>query len=117
VIIKTGKFGGYVECGDKRISVKSITKPISEISLEDVMPLLDPKEYDPLPTPTGKNIMRVLTPELSVRRGKFGAYLFYQTRAMSKPAFYPLKGFKEGFAVCNSETLIEWVRTTHRIPV
>jgi DNA topoisomerase-1 len=117
VILKTGKFGGYIECGDKRISVKSISKPLGEISLEDVMPLLQPDPSDPLPIPTGKNVLRVLTPELSVRRGRFGAYLFYQRRDMSKPAFYPMKGFREGFAVCNKETLLEWARTTHKIAV
>lgn len=117
VILKTGKFGAYVECGDKRVSVKSVAKPLNAISLADVIPLLNPQPTDPLPTPTGKNILRVLTPELSVRRGKFGAYLFYQRRDMNKPEFYPIKGFKEGFAVCNSETLIEWARTTHKIAV
>jgi topoisomerase IA-like protein len=121
VTLKTGRYGAYVECGEKRISVKAIEKPLSEITFDDVLPFLDP-EQDPAGAGTAalaanKNVLRVLTPVLSIRRGRFGPYAFYQRPDMGKPSFHSLKGFKEGFAVCNSETLIDWLRTKYNIQV
>ena len=60
-------------------------------------------------------MIRELTPELSIRNGKYGAYIFYKTPSMKKPKFFALKGFKESYRFCQKDVLMEWIRTTHQI--
>jgi topoisomerase IA-like protein len=102
VYLKSGKFGPYVECGDKRESVKSLEKPLDQIVLEDVLPLLQGEEKQ------DKNILRKITDDMSVRRGKFGNYVFYKTAQMAKPEFINIKKFKECPITCAPELLINW---------
>ena len=104
--LKMGKFGAYVEYGDdKKVSLNKLKKQLDKIVLEDVVPFLE--EEKPATT-----VLRVLTPTLSVRNGKFGPYIFYKTEKMKKPKFFDLKGFDQGFG---SDDLLEWIKTTHGV--
>jgi DNA topoisomerase I len=60
-------------------------------------------------------MIRELTPDLSIRNGKYGGYIFYKTASMKKPKFFALKGFKESYRFCQKDVLMEWIRTTHQI--
>jgi hypothetical protein len=60
-------------------------------------------------------MIRELTPDLSIRNGKYGGYIFYKTPSMKKPKFFALKGFKESYRFCQKDVLMEWIRTTHQI--
>lgn len=118
VLLKNGRFGLYLENGEKKISLKTLKIPADKITLGDVMPFLS----SPNGVVTGanivnKSILRVLTPELSIRKGKYGAYIFYQRGDMKTPEFFSIKGFSQGFAACNSEDLIEWIRDKYKIEV
>ena len=105
--LKPGKFGAYVEYGDdKKVSLNKLKKPLDKIVLEDVLPFLE--EEKPATT-----VLRVLTPSLSVRNGKYGPYIFYKTEKMKTPKFFDLKGFDQGYGSCNAEDLIEWIKNTH----
>jgi DNA topoisomerase-1 len=105
--LKPGKFGAYVEYGDdKKVSLNKLKKTLDKIVLEDVVPFLE--EEKPATT-----VLRVLSPTLSVRNGKFGPYIFYKTEKMKKPKFFDLKGFDQGFGNCDAEELIEWIKNTH----
>jgi len=104
--LKPGKFGAYVEYGDdKKVSLNKLKKTLDKIVLEDVVPFLE--EEKPATT-----VLRVLSPTLSVRNGKFGPYIFYKTEKMKKPKFFDLKGFDQGFG---SDDLLEWIKTTHGV--
>jgi DNA topoisomerase-1 len=102
--LRNGRFGLYVECGDKKETLKGITIPIDQITMADVERFLF--------TPHSKNILRTITPELSVRKGKYGAYLFYQPAAADAPAapkFINLsKKFRAGYMTCPAEELIQY---------
>ena len=130
VVLKTGKYGPYVELGPKdegssgkdssstsgkedptRISLKDIKKPFDTIVLADVLPII---EADLAPSRT---ILRRLTSDLSIRNGKFGPYIFYKTEKMAKPRFYDLRNFENGFGICDKEELIDWIRKTHKIAI
>ena len=114
VTLKTGKYGPYVELdGDEplRISLKDVKKPFAQIVYTDVLPVI---EADQAPSRT---ILRKLTPDLSIRNGKFGPYVFYKTEKMAKPRFFDLRNFENGFGVCEKEELIAWIRKTHKIAV
>jgi DNA topoisomerase-1 len=104
--LKMGKFGAYVEYGDdKKVSLNKLKKQLDKIVLEDVVPYLEEEK-------PATSVLRVLTPTLSVRNGKFGPYIFYKTEKMKKPKFFDLKGFDQGFG---SEDLLEWIKTTHGV--
>ena len=108
--IKNGRYGPYVEWGTKRESIKQIEKPLNEITLQDIMAHLSGSSEK-----TQKNVLRVLNEDMSVRKGKFGAYVYYKTKQMSKPEFCNIKKFNEGFLTCDAETLINWVSETYKL--
>jgi len=62
-----------------------------------------------------KNVLRVLNENLSVRKGKFGAYVYYKRKDMSKPEFLNIKKFNEGFMTCEIDTLIDWLTVTYKL--
>uniref|UniRef100_A0A6C0B729 DNA topoisomerase n=1 Tax=viral metagenome TaxID=1070528 RepID=A0A6C0B729_9ZZZZ len=128
VTLKTGKYGPYVELEPlkggapqdgaqdsaqevTRISLKEVKKPFDQIVYADVLPVI---ETDQAPSRT---ILRKLTPDLSIRNGKFGPYVFYKTEKMAKPRFFDLRNFENGFGVCEKEELIAWIRKTHKINI
>ena len=110
VYIKTGKFGPYIECGKRKESIKTITKPLNQINLEDVLPFLSDSQQKP-----EANLLRRLTEHMSVRKGKFGPYVFYQRPDMKKPEFFNIKKFNQGFFSCEAETLINWIKDTYHM--
>lgn len=113
--LKTGKYGPYVTWSksgvDKRESVKSIQKPLSEITIEDVEKVLAGSLNK-----VENNILRRLNDHLSVRKGKFGPYIFYQRPNMKKPEFFNMKKFNQGFMTCEADVIIQWVKTTYGCP-
>lgn len=94
--LKSGKYGPYVQWGDKRQSIKNIKKDLNEVSISDIISYIDeiknplPESQDKPRAPpqiTSKNILRALNSDISIRKGKFGPYIFYQTAGMQSPAF------------------------------
>lgn len=106
VIIKDGKYGTYVEYGKLKESLKSLDKKTDEITLEDVICILDNSKNENV---RDKNILRELNENMSVRKGKFGAYVFYKTEQMKKPQFLNIKKFNESVLTCDKELLIKWL--------
>ena len=86
VILKKGKYGLYIQWNGKNYSIKHIRKNENNIKLDDVLDvLLGKKSSNP-------KIIKLVNEEISVRKGKYGPYLFYKTKTMKKPKFLPLKG-------------------------
>ena len=114
MFLKNGKFGWYVEWGSKTHSIKSIDKSIDMIEMEDIIELLSDgnKEEE---KDKNTNILRELTTNLSIRKGKFGAYIFYKRPDMKKPDFLNIKKFKGSFTFCEKKTLIDWINETYKI--
>jgi topoisomerase IA-like protein len=69
----------------------------------------------PTTTPKKEDVLRFLTPEISVRNGKYGAYIHHQTKDMKKPAFYNIKKFKESYRYCAEDVLLAWIKETYNI--
>ena len=110
IYLKNGRFGFYLEWGSqkKACNLPEDTDP-NTIVLEDVPKLLQSKIND------NKNILRVLNENISIRRGKFGAYIYYKTPEMKIPQFFNLKKFNRGFSTCEKETLLEWIEKTYLV--
>jgi DNA topoisomerase-1 len=66
-------------------------------------------------TNTKTNTTRPLNEHMSVRMGKYGAYVYYKNAKMKTPSFFNIKKFKENCWDCKPETLIEWVKNEYRV--
>ena len=85
VIIKEGKYGIYVNWNDKNYSVKNVNKNKEDVVLEDVVDILLGKKS------SNPNVLRIINKNMSIRKGKYGAYVFYKTERMDKPKFIQLR--------------------------
>lgn len=109
VILKTGKYGAYIECNGQKTSVR-LERPTEELQLEDVVPLLTRK-------PVG--IVRVIDPNTSIRSGQYGDYVFHKVQNSPKPVFIKLAPFikqhgVDSYKTCPLETLVEWLSADKR---
>jgi len=122
--MKIGKYGPYVEWGEHRENIQSILKPLNEITLFDIQEHIsskkqastvpEDKRYPP-EAPKSKNTVRVLNMDLSIRKGTHGIYIFYQTKEMKKPVFFPIKQFQGDCLKTEASTVIEWIKKTYSI--
>ena len=113
ITITNGRYGIYAEWEisgiKKKKSLSFIKKPFADLIMEDiVLHLSETKESD-------SNILRLLNDVFSVRKGKYGPYVYYKRDDMAKPEFYNIKKFKESFTYCESNILINWVKKTYNI--
>ena len=106
IFIRNGKFGHYLECGNIRETVKNIKDP-SKITLSIALDILQNR--------SNTGILRELSNNLSIRKGKFGPYVFYKTPTMPKPSFFNIKKFPVGFMTCSQEDIIKWLEKTYDI--
>ena len=124
VILKNGKYGPYIEWTilDKgteimRTSVKHIQKPFHLIELGDVLSLIVKNGDDARAPPNAPNkaVIRIIDENTSIRKGKFGAYVYYKTEHMKSPQFFNMSKFKKGYAVCDLQDIKDWLKDTHNI--
>jgi len=106
LFLKNGKYGPYLEWGDHKESIKLIKKPLDQITMVDAIEFLGTHKKN-------KSVLRVLNSEISIRKGKFGPYAYYKAAGMTKPEFYSIKQFPEGFLACDAQVLIRWIETTY----
>jgi len=81
VHVRDGKYGLYISYNGKNYSIKGLKKSMDELKLDDVIDILSGKKS------ANPNVLKILREDLSVRRGKWGPYLFYKTEGMKKPKF------------------------------
>ena len=107
LFLKKGQFGIYIVWGENKKSINNIQIKESDITLDDIIPYIE--------NTTNPNMVREITPELSIRNGKYGDYIFYKTNKMTKPKFYKLNEFKENYKSCDIDVLKEWINETYKI--
>jgi len=118
IIIKSGKFGTYAVCGEMKKSLACFgNRPIANITLEEVAPILFGKGENPQSTNPHSKIVRQITETLSIRDGKYGNYIFYKTQKMKKPRFISLTGFKGNAIEETEDNLKKWIRENCHIDV
>ena len=126
--LKKGKYGFYVLWKEKTYSLKGsagtgLTDAIKAISAkENVMSEEDATSmFLPVSTMSAadpvKSAVRSLRTDLSIRKGKFGNYIYHKTSSMDKPAFYPLHPIKEKWQQMADLELIAWIENTYRISI
>ena len=106
VYLKKGKFGYFLECGELRKSLNTvkINVPIKEIKIEDAITILTDRASE------GNSLVRKISNDLAIRKGKYGDYIFYKTEAMKKPQFLKLNEFNDDYITCSLEFLKSWIK-------
>jgi DNA topoisomerase-1 len=106
VYLKKGKFGYFLECGELRKSLNTvkINVPIKEIKIEDALTILNDR------TSEGNSLVRRISNDLAIRKGKYGDYIFYKTETMKKPQFLKLNEFNDDHITCSLEILKSWIK-------
>lgn len=107
--IKNGRFGLYLEWGDKKKSLKGIMSTMRKLELKEALEILMSEDAPE------KNVLRKLTNNLSVRKGKYGPYVYYKTDAMKSPKFLNIKKFKGNYFECEVDELVNWLIETYEI--
>ena len=107
IVLKRGKFGLYVEWGENKKSLNGINKNENNIELNDVIEFI---------TSSGNiNLVRELRKDLSIRKGKYGDYIFYKTEKMKTPKFLKLTGFNNDYKNCDKDLLLRWINETYKV--
>lgn len=75
--------------------------------MEDVLDILMGRKS------TNPNILQIINEHLSIRKGKYGPYLFYKTSTMKRPKFLNIKGVD--WKSMGKSELINWCRDEHGI--
>lgn len=114
LVVRSGKFGTYVTWGDNSKSMPALgNRPIENITYADVFQIL---EKDGVMNPAvSVGYIREVTKNVSIRRGKYGDYIFYKTTKMKTPKFFKLAGFTGDYRNCEKHVLQEWIKTTHLV--
>jgi DNA topoisomerase-1 len=113
IYIKSGKYGAYIEYKDTKKNISKINNDMSKITLEDAIGVLtDDKRY----IVQSKNTLRIIDTDMSIKKGKYGSYVYYKTDVMKTPEFYSLSKFKLGYLKCDIEILKKWILETYNVP-
>lgn len=104
ILLKKGKYGNYIDYNNQKISIKNIEKDFDDITLVDVIDLLNSN--------TESNILRLITNDISIRNGKFGHYIYYKTNKMKKPKFINLKKFNNDYMECDKDLILDFVENS-----
>jgi DNA topoisomerase-1 len=113
--IRDGRFGYYLEWKDKKESLVKYKKTANEITLDEAISILDPENTSVERVLQSKNVMRHITDDMSIRKGKYGPYVYYKTASMKSPSFYSLKDFKQGYMKCDVNLLKKWIEDTYLV--
>jgi DNA topoisomerase-1 len=114
VVLKSGPFGQYVCYKEEKISLNILGLEKGSTQ-EEIYSAFMTKKTEVGVEGEDKKVIRELSPEMSIRNGKYGAYIHYFKQGMKKPKFFALKGFKESYRLCQKEVLMEWITKTHGV--
>lgn len=109
--LKYGKFGYYLECGElkKSLNYTKINVPIKNIGYDDAVSILENSEAN------ANSLVRKIDETLSIRKGKYGDYIFYKTEKMKKPQFLKLNGFNDDYKNCSLSNIRSWIKEKYEI--
>ena len=125
LFMKKGPYGIYVTWGEKKESIHlekfEKDQKLEKLTLEDIIQYLQTKNN--ISEKKNVNILRVLNERISIRKGKYGAYIYYNipnsnTKEKEKekdPHFYNLKLFPGNYSICETKEILEWLENTYGI--
>ena len=108
--VKNGKYGPYLEWGSNRKSLNNINKAITDITLTDAINIIENKQ---LSNSNCNNIIREINTNMSIRKGKYGDYIYYKNDSMKRPEFLKIVSFPGDYKKCNIQILKNWIMETY----
>ena len=124
LFVKRGKYGLYASYGENRISLQEFGNiPVENIGFAEVFELLegDGGMLSPKYNQTQKalKVVREVSASVSIRKGKWGNYIYYKTAQMKTPQFFDLKTFekdiKEKPEKCDLVVLKKWIKMKYHV--
>ena len=116
VFVKKGKYGRYVSWGTNTKSLATFgNRPIENIPFEDIIAEIEKNGVPVDGVKPDSSIVRVVSDNISIRKGSYGDYIFYKTKKMRKPQFLKLEGCKENYTTCNLVFLKSWLLEKYSI--
>jgi len=117
--LKRGTYGLYVVWGENKKSLSGIDKEVSEITLDDVITIINKPITNPSQiqgqTSDNPNMVRYINNDMSIRKGKYGDYIFYKTKSMKMPKFLSLSKYKGDYKTDHLNSFISWVKETYNV--
>lgn len=105
IIIKNGKYGKYVSYDKINVSIKTLKE--DEINYENIINLIENKKN---PDKNNSNIIRIINHDIQLRKSKFGKYIYYKSKEMTKPRFIKITNTKDiDFENDTIDKIINWV--------
>ena len=108
VYIKNGRYGSYIEWGNNRKSMNAVDKAIVDINIKDAIDVIENRI-----SVGSKNIVRDIDKNMSIRKGKYGDYIYYKTELMKRPEFLKIANFPGDYKKCNLSILKDWIRENY----
>ena len=123
ILVKHGPYGDYIECGDKKHTLKDYKGEISELTrtyvlthVMGVMGVIDPDDAAPVTRHLSKNaVLRKFSEQLCIKNGRYGAYAFYDLADGKKPQFFNIKKYPGDWRTCQTGDFLEWIKTKYGI--
>ena len=113
IVLKNGRYGAYVEYNEKKYSIKSY-KNFNELEFNDVVGTIDDQKDN-------SNIIKEINKDLSLRRGKYGIYIFYKKSNWKQPQFIKINNFinktDPSLSITDSSIndIKDWLKEIHNI--
>jgi DNA topoisomerase-1 len=115
LFLKKGKYGLYATWGQNSKSLSCFgNRPMENVALADVIEVLERTDAQSSSS-SESGIIRIITNNINIRKGKYGDYVFYKTPKMSKPSFLKLDGFEEDYKTCTIKTMTDWLKATYGV--
>jgi DNA topoisomerase I len=122
VALHTGPYGMYVTWGDIKKSLGTLEVaeqrmasewgPGPDWDVETVGRWISGKSSPAITEGEGESedskIIRVLSQDMSLRRGQYGMYVYYKPSTAPRPTFINLRKFPEDAQTCEADILISW---------
>ena len=115
--IKYGKYGYYLNHNNNKISLKSFdgfnienkiknSDSVQDTELEMIIDFISKENNNP-------NIVLILSEECSIRKSKYGIYIYYKTGEMKKPKFMKYNDENDE----QKEIRNDWIKTSNKVDI
>lgn len=123
IFLKKGNYGFYIQhdgknhslskiMGNKHLASRKHKLQDGDIDIDKIMIYLrNPTEF----TSKTSNVLRTVSDYVSINKGKYGNYIYYKSKGMTKPLFLKLKGFSEDPLTCDISILKSWIDETYGV--
>ena len=113
VYIKKGKYGPYIMWDNNKQNLKEFgNRPIENITFDEIKKYLIQEINE-------SKYIRDISPNISIRKGPKGDYIFYKMDKMKRPQFFDLTNFykeeKEDYKICDINILKSWIKKTYNV--